>query len=411
MAKTGAELLAHYNLPVVQAPRFGAYHGNLLQAVFDRKGDLEPYIAGGGGDQVKVGRLVKVVEHAGQSLAYGDWIDVLVAYNTYTGKRVQELSPKGADKLPFWKQLVNSGKWTGRTDQVHVCSYLNNPDATTRLHAMWVALGSNHIGNVIGVIGTAIRLGAPVQYIYATLRAANVKAVLRLATLHPAGSEFRGYTKWGKGNHSTVKANIRWHFLKHVMAMSEAIDVDLDAPELIQARLYDRGALDDLLQHVRQLGSEVSTAESALWWRTLRIRLSWAEFVEHRSGWNYEHLEELFVDNPVTNVRELPYRNVARFLEGGTLSNHPRLTGFLVTKYENAYRDYALEQTREAGVVRIELEQYNAFVAGFTGSIYFVGRLDEEDDDNSIALSSCYICFDVQQKMATSKGKELWALG
>jgi hypothetical protein len=51
--------------------------------------------------------------------------------------------------------------------------------------------------------------------------------------LHPPNSRFAGFTDWGPGDHGTVQANIRWHFLKHVCGITDKEDAvpDLREPE------------------------------------------------------------------------------------------------------------------------------------------------------------------------------------
>ena len=392
MGKTSRELLTKYGLSGLllrtptRANEFDRFHAEARQTAFDMQNRLGTFVNNGAAtDEAKIARLRTLMDtltESGTSPHYRRWANALGYFNAYTGRTEVDF-PGTACTLAFWEALSNTSTFTNRTNRDEVCSYLTyHRNAPSRLCSLWQARGmSGRLNDILRFIATARKAGTAAAVLYERLRADSVANALTLAALYPPGSSFAGFTKWGTGDQDTADANLMWHFLKHVCCVSEE--------------------------------GEVFPEESAMWWGVLDVRLTLADFRTYRPGGDAgdARSEGLFLPLGATpDNRTLARGNVARFLQDEPLTSHPRLLGHLTNTYKASYSRYALASSRELGIIRIELEPFNAFIGGFVGSIYVVGRLDEKDHNNSVALSSCYICLDVYEKMRSSERKELWAL-
>ena len=198
-------------------------------------------------------------------------------------------------------------------------------------------------------------------------------AALRVAL--PPGGGFAGFTQWGPGDHGQSERNIRWHFLKHVCAMTDNENADTDP------------------------------RECALWWRRLAIQLTWAQFNQNIT----RHERPGDVQGWFTGANQsLSYARVEEFLRRGTLSNNPALLGHLLTTYQNTYRDDAITASAGMTEVLIQTNGVKTFVTGADDrdDMFIIGRLDA----GTLGISSSYIASDLDEKMRGARSNRIWQL-
>jgi hypothetical protein len=99
--------------------------------------------------------------------------------------------------------------------------------------------------------------------------------------------------------------------------------------------------------------------EAAAWWRELNILVPKAvcdEYVKDSrdrakmAGW---YLNDV-----------LAHGHVAHFAASGILGRSPRLVGYLVSRYENAYRDFALARSAAFTTAFVSSNGAKVFIAG-----------------------------------------------
>jgi len=186
---------------------------------------------------------------------------------------------------------------------------------------------------------------------------------------------FAGFNAWGPGDHGSAPANLRWHFLKHVCGITDNDDVvpDLD--------------------------------EAVMWWRRLTIQLTWAQYTQNAyGGENVNEVQAWF-----TGLNQsLSYRHVKNFLRRGTLTNNPRVLAHMIATYETAYRDDAINSSRNLTEVLVQSNGVKTFISGGDDrdDLFVIGRLDA----GVLGISSCYIATDLDAKMNGARANKVWPL-
>ena len=317
---------------------------------------------------------------------------------------VVDPAPAGArEVLAEWDNLSQARKG-------HVKAYVNSRalvsvrvqnlcDVCNALGAA-VPLNLQRLGEISAAV-SAVRPNDPRRF--EGINKITMPNIRTLFGLHPPNSVFNGFAAWGPGDHGTVDANIRWHFLKHVCGMTDKGEQWEVEPVFLEA-FRDAPAVSALLTPVIE-AAEPDLREPEYWWRRLTIQLTRTQFEANVS--KYERLDD--TRNWFTGLNNsLSYRHVREFLERGTLLNNPSVLGHLVTTYENAYRDDAINASKSFTECLVQSNGEKNFVSGCDerDDIFIIGRLH----GGVLGISSAYIAFDLKKKMDGARSNMIWRL-
>ncbi len=208
---------------------------------------------------------------------------------------------------------------------------------------------------------------------YSAIRSTTIGDLRSLMAASPPDTAFAGFAAWGPGDHATVASNIRWHFLKHVLGIT-------------------------------QEPAELDGAEHADWWRRLRIELTWAQFQQFRGGYpDTDHLQWMFY-GPNASLADA---YVTEFLAQARLAaNHPRVIGHLVGTYEPAYRQHAITMSTQLDEVLVQSNGIKTFVSGCKADLFVIGRLA----NGVLGISSAYFARNIDEKMRGARANKIWNL-
>lgn len=208
---------------------------------------------------------------------------------------------------------------------------------------------------------------------YSAIRATTIGDLRSLMATSPPDTAFNGFAAWGPGDHATVAANIRWHFLKHVLGITK-----------------DPAELDG--------------AEHADWWRELQIELTWPQFQQFRGGYpDTDHLQWMFYGPNAS----LAVAYVTEFLSQARLAaNHPRVVGHLVSTYEPTYLQHAINMSTQLDEVLVQSNGIKTFVSGCKADLFVIGRLA----NGILGISSAYFARNIDEKMRGARANKIWNL-
>lgn len=200
------------------------------------------------------------------------------------------------------------------------------------------------------------------------INAETAKAIAILAGRYSANAGFGGIAGWGPGNSAppNVDANIRGHFRKHVLAISD-------------------------------MGEAVMESESAWWWKKLAIKLKLSELpFGDQAG-----VANLFPQG------ELEEAKFEAFLKTGVLKNAAAAVLRLTNDHENAYKQLAIDSSKSLTDAAVQVGEKKVLISGACGNLYIIGRLDAAD---VLGISSCYMVENMSDKLDPRKKVLLWKL-
>lgn len=229
----------------------------------------------------------------------------------------------------------------------------------------------------------------------------------RMRIAHPPGGGFTGFAQWGEGNHHSVAANQKWHFLKHVCYIDDGeggLDA-FDAGVLVMAVAFGAGVQEaaGLLEAATlDDAGPVMAEECAAWWRSLNIRLPWAECTAR-----IHDPVELDRIRPWFTGGVLSHGYVEPFILSGVLSRCPQVLAYLMQNYQNAYTAYAMARSAQLDEAIVSSNGAKVFIAGSRGDDFIIGRLDAT---GVLGISSCYKPANLATKMEGAMDGFMWRL-
>lgn len=183
---------------------------------------------------------------------------------------------------------------------------------------------------------------------------------------------FLGFRAWGPGDRGTPAANLLWHLLKHVFCVNTEDDTN--------------------------------PTESEWWWRELGVSLTLNEYNTHATKAEARTRALFGGANSTLGGAEL-----RKFLQSHELPSQPRLLAYLVSRYEDTYAQYALDQSRVLQNCIVHSNGVKVFVSGRAGSdVFVIGRVDQAT--NQLGISSCYRADNIQQKLLGAAANLCWPL-
>jgi hypothetical protein len=241
-------------------------------------------------------------------------------------------------------------------------------------------------------------------------RGVTIGAICRLFALHPPGSVFPGFAAWGDGNHSSPAMNIRFHFMKHVLFIDTEGGLTDATANMLIAAARNRDTSVEATHEAFEMLTEAeegpaSADECADWWRSLRIVLPRQVCESLIAETDKDRTNVLHLWCPRT---ELLSGYVADFVRSRVIERNPRLLGWFLDHYQDAYRDYAMARSRTMNDIVISSNGEKIFVAGSNGEEFIIGRLD--NTTGNLGISSCYKPPVPADKMSAHHTQKLWTL-
>lgn len=224
---------------------------------------------------------------------------------------------------------------------------------------------------------------------------------------HPPDAGFAGFTQWGAGNHASVAANQKWHFLKHVCMIDDGGGgLNALGAQMLIAGAANGMAMEEAADLLELLADEddgpALAEESGEWWRALNIQLPWATCTA-------------LIHDPVELARIRPWFHnghllhswVPEFVGSGVLSRCAPVLGYLMTQYQAAYCAYAIHRSRNADRAFVSSNGAKVFIALCKGDDFIIGRYNAA---GQMGISSCYKPTDLAATLRGARDGLMWQL-
>jgi hypothetical protein len=215
-----------------------------------------------------------------------------------------------------------------------------------------------------------------VNPLHAIVDDTTVAAVSELWKVAKPGSVFGGFARWGKANYGSVAESERGHFRKHVLRAPIHGDADKDE------------------------------SEHQKWWTLLGIRLTLDAVTQALASGGTTRTLSAPERSWFDAAKVLKPANVIDFVKSDILQKAPALIDELAASHMAAFTKAGRDAAASAPLVFAFTSREFAMVACFTTTMFVVGRMD----DGVLAMSSCYIPNDLQDKKDSSSKNLLWLL-
>jgi hypothetical protein len=384
------ELCRAYGVADTNANNFTVFGLTVMAEMKNNKAKFDAMVVvNNNGDADKAARLCGLMTYLKDNGFFTDKNDAYTVLSGLNSRLVRQwVAPPcvcSRCKLQYWRALLEAMKVNGNHTALVVELLALDPNILCRFYPLFATISNQ--SHMKDVLLTFYRLRHECHVSAQRLNALLLKndglpvQVHKAWQLYSIGATFSGFASWGDGNHSSAQTNIVWHFYKHVCGVSETV-IDQNGEEKDSPTFPD---------------------ECAMWWRLLNIRIP--EDVLHRCGdREWKSVKSLLIRG-VDGSFYLDHTRAELFIRKGYLQ--AALPMYLFENYAAAYKQLAIDRSRQARRVYVEGTRARVFIDCFCDDdVFVVGRLN----GHVFEISSCYILLKPAAKEQDIQRTAYWTL-